>query len=239
MCSGGINMEQLLEGKRVFKQELKEVKYFFLPEKHIEKYHYLSNCILIKKGDLLFPSRWVKYTDEVLLPLGSFVPNDYEYLFFTGWYIKHWNAALKLFIDIEIDDEFTNLLILDELPAATESSLRELLVGEKDTVPSLVEAYKYPGEDRFIILNEELTNSDIVEECTSNFAKKKIVTTYNNHGDSLYKTVPKGKEQRYITYSNQVEWYHCQLDETKNFFVLKEIYDIEDMLPFTKFQPVK
>lgn len=233
-------MDQLIEGNRVFKQEIDEAKYLFLPEKHIEKYHYFSNCILIKKGDLLFPSRWIKYKDEVLLPLDSYIPNDYEYLFFTGWYIKHWNAALKPFIDIEIDEEFTSLLTIDELSAAIESSLRELLDGENNTMSSIVEAYKYPDEDRFIILNEELSDSYIVEECTSDFAKKRIVKTYkNNHGDSIYKTVPKGEEQRYITYSNQVEWYHCLLDKTKNFFVLKEIYDIEDMLPFTNFHPEK
>lgn len=219
-------MKQFLEGKRVFKQENSEVRYLFLQEERIKKYHYFYGDILIKKGDLLYPNRWIKYENVVLLPLGSFKQEDYEYVFFPSWSFKHIQTVLKPLIGIELDEDLSNLLTIDELPSAAESGIRERL-NDMNIEPSIVEAYTFP-DGEFIVLDEELTGSDIVEECTEEFANKTITNIYYNHDEHLYQIEPKS--------SHDIVWYHSRPDESNQFSVLREIWDIDDMIPFTKFQ---
>ncbi|MFE4706884.1 hypothetical protein [Peribacillus simplex] len=120
----------LLESNRVFKQEIEEVRYLFLPKNRIQKYHCFYNAILIKKGDLLFPNRWVNHKGTVLMPLETFNIEDYEYMFFPNLLVKDMQKALDPYIDIQVDEDYTSVLEVEELPAAAEPSIREALKNE-------------------------------------------------------------------------------------------------------------
>ena len=42
-----------------------------------------------------------------------------------------------------------------------------------------------------------------------------------------------------ITIDKALQWYHSQFDESTEITTLKELDDIEDILPFTRFQLAK
>ncbi|WHY58628.1 hypothetical protein [Peribacillus simplex] len=88
-------MKQLLKGNRVFKQEIDEARYLFLPEDRIKKYHYFYKAILIKKGDLLFPNRWINHEDSALITLDFFDSGNYEYMFFPNLIVKDIQNVLE------------------------------------------------------------------------------------------------------------------------------------------------
>lgn len=232
-------MEFLLEGNRVFKQEIDEVRYLFLPKNRIQKYYCFYGATLIKKGDLLFPSRWVNHKGTVLMPLETFNIEDYECMFFPNLLIKDMQKALDPFIDIRVDEEYTSVLAIEELPAAAEPSIREALKDENEE-PMMVEAYMQP-DGSYIILDYGMSNHDIDGECTEDFAKLQISESYDLESDSsqrIYKTVPIDGENRLSLYTS-LQWYHSQFDESTEITTLKELDSIEDMLPFTKFQLAK
>ncbi|MFF2286017.1 hypothetical protein [Peribacillus butanolivorans] len=128
---------------------------------------------------------------------------------------------------MQMDEEFTSLRDLEELPAAAESSIREALKEFEYEKPAIVEAYIHP-DNSFIVLDPGLTDHDIVEECTADFANKTIVNIYYNHDEHQYQIEPRS--------ANEIVWYHSRPDESNQFSVLSEIWDIDDMIPFTKFQ---
>lgn len=233
-------MKFLLEGNRVFKQENDEVRYLFLPKNRIQKFHCFYNAILIKKGDLLYPRRWINLQDTVLMPLETFNLEDYECMFFPNLLVKDMQKALDPFIDIRVDEEYTSVLALEELPAAAEPSIRDTLKDENEE-PMIVEAYMKP-DGSTIILDSQMTDHDIEDECTADFAKLQISESYNLESDSnqhIYKGIPIDGEDRIPFYTTSLQWYHSQFDESTEITTLKELNDIEDMLPFTKFQLTK
>ncbi|MEC0276900.1 hypothetical protein [Peribacillus frigoritolerans] len=233
-------MEFLLQGNRVFKQELDEVRYLFLPKNRIQKYCCFYNSILIKKGDLLFPSRWINHKETVLMPLETFNIEDYECMFFPNLLVKDMQKALDPFINIRVDEEYNSILALEELPAAAEPSIRDVLKDENEE-PMIVEAYMQP-DGSYIILDYGMSDHDIDGECTEDFAKLQISESYDLGSDSqqhIYKTIPIDGEDRIPFYTTSLQWYHSQFDESTEITTLKELDDIEDMLPFTKFQLAK
>ncbi|RRN68485.1 hypothetical protein EI200_19320 [Peribacillus simplex] len=61
-------------------------------------------------------------------------------MFFPNLIVKEMQMVLEPFIDIQMDEEPTSLRALEELPAAVESSIRELL-NDQNEKPTIVEAY--------------------------------------------------------------------------------------------------
>lgn len=43
----------------------------------------------------------------------------------------------------------------------------------------------------------------------------------------------------YLFNTSSLQWYHSQFDESTEITTLKELDDIEDILPFTRFQLAK
>ncbi|MES9681777.1 hypothetical protein ABWK22_02430 [Gottfriedia acidiceleris] len=230
-------MKNLLEGNRVFKQENDKTRYLFLPEERINKYYCIYEMIFIKNGDLLFPNRWILHRGSSLIPLKDFNPEDYEYMFYPNLFVKWMQKALEPFINIKLDEDFSNLIALENIPLNAEASVRELLEDEKSE-PSIVEAY-IGTDGKFIILDVDsgLNDSNITEECTSDFADKTIVGTYTNQDEYLFQVVPNKNANDFgHRFSSETRWFHCHIDKSKQFNVLSELYDIEDIIPFTKFE---
>jgi len=230
-------MKSLLEGKRVFKQEADETKYLFLPEKEIEKYYYFYHDILIKKGDLLFPTRWMKKEGAVLAPLDSINLEEYEYVFFPEWVAKYIKEILAPFMDIEIDNQLTELLALEELPVETEKGLRELIEAEH-SLPPIVEAYKDIDKEKHVILHQDFTKDDISDEYTSDFSKINITSTYektfNGVTEIVLQTNPNKENSGYFSYGAQ--WFHYQDNPRNNVITLTEIHDMEEILLIAGFK---
>ncbi|MGW6384503.1 hypothetical protein [Peribacillus butanolivorans] len=90
---------------------------------------------------------------------------------------------------------------IKELPAAAESSIREALKEFENEKTAIVEAYIHPNNS-FIVLDPGLTDHDIVEECTADFANKTIIKTYYNQVELLYPIKPRT--------ANEVVWYHSR-----------------------------
>lgn len=102
---------------------------------------------------------------------------------------------------LQMDEEFTSLRAIKELPAAAESSIREALKEFENEKPAIVEAYIHPNNS-FIVLDPGLTDHVIVEECTADFANKTIVNIYYNHDEHLYQIEPRS--------ANEIVWYHSR-----------------------------
>ncbi|MEY2196745.1 hypothetical protein AB7942_29130 [Neobacillus sp. BF23-41] len=235
------NMEKLLEGKRIFRQDGEADRYLLLSEDFIQKYYYFYEVIAIKKGELLYPHKWLKYSCSVLFPLDSFNLTDYEYIFSTDkWLANDIKTALEPFLEIQIDNQLNALLELTEIPRGSELGIRESLEKEayKEKDLSIIEAFSCPNQDnRFIILDSEFSDDDITYERTKDFADKVILDSYQrrlgNYTEYLYKLAPSKNSDSY--YLSEISWYYRGIDELGNFDFLKLIYDIEDMLPFTSF----
>lgn len=76
-------MENILNNKRIFKYEKEETRYLIFEKEEIKEYQYFYNDIAIKKGDLLFPNRWLRFDSNTLIPIESFrflIMNIFFYL---------------------------------------------------------------------------------------------------------------------------------------------------------------
>ncbi|MBT2646759.1 hypothetical protein J7E52_08495 [Bacillus sp. ISL-34] len=105
----------------------------------------------------------------------------------------------------------------------------------------ILEAYMQP-DGSYIILDYGMSDHDIGGECTEDFAKLQISESYDLGSDSsqhIYKVIPNDGEDRIPFYLTSLQWYHSQFDESTLITTLKELDDIEDMLPFPKFQLAK
>lgn len=237
-------MQVLLKGKRVFEQESPEDHRFLaFPANQIKKYKDLSGCIGIKKGDFSTPDKWIRYSnalnDSTMIPENEFVFSDYEYLIYPGCPVvtKQINDVLSPFIDFTIDEDLTSLLKLDKVPEKAELELSKIF--EEDTYEEVrsVEVYKYEngGKNQYIMLDSELAFGDIGYEYTDDFNNRDIVSSFKrqtgNNIEYLYKI-----QDRSSWYKGN-RWYRCYLaDFDKDIIVLKEIHDIDDMIPFTLFE---
>ncbi|MET1179439.1 hypothetical protein ABG775_16050 [Peribacillus simplex] len=82
---------------------------------------------MIKKGDLLYPSKWIKNDGFTLYPIANFDPDDYEYIFYPDFHTIDMQEVLNTFTEIKLEDDFRSLLALDELPASVEKMIREVI----------------------------------------------------------------------------------------------------------------
>jgi hypothetical protein len=236
-------MKQLLNGKRVFEQDSDVTRFLIFSGNDIHNYYYFYEEVAIKKGDVLYPQKWIKYSGSSLIKAEKFDFADYEYIFILDkWTENDIKEALQPFF--EVDEQFTSILTLNKLPDGAEQIIREVLgkAAYKEDNIMTVEAYAYPNEEnRFIILNSEVTDDDISYEYTRDFTDIVILATYNKVTEGqieyLYKTAPQKHIDKGNIYSSSEErWFHRSSDPTNNFIVLKQIYDIEDMLQLTNFQ---
>ncbi|UOE58035.1 hypothetical protein [Cytobacillus oceanisediminis] len=229
-------MKSLMEKSRVFAQEGIETSYFILPEENIKKCIFLGGEIGIKKGDLLYPNKWTCH-EHTLIEQDQFDFEDYELIFSPEkWAAIDVQKALEGYISMQIDKEFKSLLLLNELPQECESPLKQALseyaYGSKDVCR--VEAFLY-GDNQSIILDSQATEHDITYEYTNEFNNKIVTDRYTNprNNNALFKLAD--KEQNSMAFRNEGTWYVSSRDETRSFTILKEIYDIEDMIQFTPF----
>ncbi|MED3995878.1 hypothetical protein P4647_14630 [Peribacillus frigoritolerans] len=66
------------------------------------------------------------------MPLETFNIEDYECLFFPNLLVKDMQKALDPIINVRVDEEYTSILALKELPAVAEPSTREALKKMRD-----------------------------------------------------------------------------------------------------------
>lgn len=245
-------MEQLLEGKRVFKQDNEQDRYLVFVSSEIKKYIDLTGTIAVKKGDLLSPLKWEvrdeKLNDRNIIPADSLDTSDYDYIFYPNLIsAKSINKHFSTLLPKEHKGTFKDLLSLPELPAILpkgEEGLKRLLDEENclnDFRP--IEAFSYVngGEVKFFILVSEFSSDDITDEYTEDFKKQHIISHYerltDNGVEHLYKTVPDDRKDSSFHHSHSVRWYrYYQGDKNQQFFALKELHDIDDVIPFTAFQ---
>ncbi|MFE4814551.1 hypothetical protein ACFQ9Y_26120 [Peribacillus simplex] len=108
-------------------KKMKVLIIYFFSKECIAQYYYFYNDILIKKGDLLYPSKWIKNDGSTLYPIANFDPDDYEYIFYPDFHTIDMQEVLNTFTDIKLEDDFQSLLALDELPASVEKMIREVI----------------------------------------------------------------------------------------------------------------
>jgi hypothetical protein len=236
-------MKTLLNGKRIFQQESDETCYLVFNAQDIHHYYYFYEEVAIKKGDILYPQKWIKYSGSSLIKTEEFDFEGYEYIFILDkWTGNDLKIALQPYL--EVNDDYTSIFTIHKLPDDAELVIKDVLgksAYEKEQIMN-VEAYAYPNEqNHFIILNSEVTDDDITYEHTKDFADKVILTTYQNKTgeqiEYLYKTAPQEHfDNGNIHFSSYERWFHSKTDPSGNFKVLKELHDLEDMLQFTTFQ---
>lgn len=230
-------MKDLLKGKRIFKQESNEINYLVIPANKIKQCHLFYEIVLIKKGDTLHPNKWIYYEDE-FIPIEQFQYDDYDYIFPVDKWIAN---DLSSIAGIGESDEITSLLRIESIPENSQSAFLELIKKEAYTENSLAETvevftYEYDGKEHKIVLHIDYTDSDIEYEYTEDFAKSVIVNQYHYKNITLYKTEPEeGSSGNFI---RNEQWFIMLSDESNQFDIIKEIYEIEDMLQFTQFVAV-
>lgn len=243
--SGSI-LEDLFEGKRIFKQEKNDTYYLVLPKDNIMNAYYFYNEVCIKKGDLLNPDKWLRFEGSTLLSKQAYADLECEYIFnpyFTTKALKALNEALGPDITIpEKDRELKSILSLKHLPPSSEGAFREAFK-EASSDLDVVEAYYRSANDKKpIVLHPDLTDDDISYEYTDLFSGKQISSTYrreiSGRTEYIIQIAPEDVDEL-TRFNSEVMWFQAFLDDSRDFYILKQLYDLEDMLPFLNFELVK
>ncbi|PGO61764.1 hypothetical protein CN980_28970 [Bacillus cereus] len=231
-------MKELLKDNRAFSREIVEKYYLILPSDRLVKSMNLSYRVLIKKGDLPYPNRWINFMsqDEIngLVPLTEFNEDDYDYIFVNeSLLVDELNTALIPF-GITVDYKLKNLLDLVEISEEIQSKIKVILdewndIGELELEKCEVMHYINKGEKEFVRIQEDCSTHDIDYEDTKYLTAQTIVATYiretARHTEYLHKT-------------NENRWFIVKPShEPFVLFIIEEIWDIEDMIPFTTFKP--
>ncbi len=239
-------MKSLIEGKRIFDQDGTNF-YLVFPEEKIKEYKYLSYTILIKKGDILHPTRWINYSraldSDVLIPSEQFNFENYEFVFHPeGLMIEELNDVLKE-IDFTINADFSNIFEIQEIPSGLLPRLvavfEEYKYSSNDVLT--VEAFSYIQNDelKYIILDSEFTNDDIIDEYTKEFLSMEIIKTYSRQNEDETEFLIKTIGNRSIYAIDELWYAYYPVDPQHTYHVLTNIFEIEDMLPYTNFSLCK
>ncbi|MBG9587628.1 hypothetical protein [Cytobacillus firmus] len=231
-------MNTLFENVRVFEQQLDETQYLVLPEEKIKKYVFFSIEIAVKKGDLSHPNRWIRFNDT-LIEEEKFNYEDYDLIFVPDkWNAAEVKEAIGDQLNIEYDSEFNNLLSMKEIPIEIALKIKEALskysyVKKGDAHE--VEAFSVTKE-QFLIL-DDMMGHNITYEYTEEFKEKVIDTEYKNslNGTSLLRVGIAAGDK---VFGSNITWYISWRDSTDNYTILRDLYEIEDIIPFTSFEKI-
>jgi hypothetical protein len=234
-------MKNLLQEKRVFKQESFEHDRFLVFNKeYISAYYYFFNVIGVKNGDLLNPSKWVTLKESTILPSDSFHLEDFEYLFHPDkWLVQDLQQTICNTLNIVLDKDLSNFLKLETIPSELAPKIRQTLTKEAYTEKdlSIVEAYKHPETSKYIVLNTELTDDDISYEYTENFLKLDTLSIFKKESESsseyLIKTIPKDSPGMH-----HEQWYLFKKN-ADDISSITQIDEIEEIIPYTNFKTVE
>lgn len=232
-------MNKLFENVRVFEQQLDETQYLVLPEEKIKKYVFFSFEIAVKKGDLSHPNRWIRLNDT-LIEEEKFNYEDYDLIFAPDkWNAAEVKEAIGDQLNIEYDIEFKNLLSMNEIPIESALKIKEALSNYsyvKKGDAHEVEAFSVT-KDQFLIL-DDMMGQNITYEYTEEFKEKVIDAEYKNllNSTTLLR-VGLAAGDKVISGSNRT-WYISWRDSTNNYTILRELYEIEDIIPFTSFEKI-
>ncbi|WP_142385312.1 hypothetical protein [Bacillus sp. UMB0728] len=236
------NFDNIIRGMRIFKQDGEKSRYALIPEKAIFKYAFLNMDIAIRKGDLLTPHKW-EYHKKTLIREELFSFDDYEYIFYPDkWTSELLNKALEPFLpsNLEKGESLDYLQQLEKIPAEAERSVREII--EQEMIPPegvmITEAYvyKHHNQSRSLILSEDVYGDDITGEETNRFQQLKLQEVYQNASSAQYLYKLKSKDDHNDSFIfNKGDWYIFYTDESGTFSWMEELFDIDDLLPFTNF----
>ena len=232
-------MNTMFENVRVFEQQLDETQYLVLPEEKIKKYVFFSIEIAVKKGDLSHPNRWIRFNDT-LIEEEKFNYEDYDLIFSPDkWNAAEVKEAIGDQLNFEIDSEFNNLLSTEEIPLETALKIKEALseysyVKKGDAHE--VEAFKV-AENHFLIL-DYIAGHNITDEYTKAFKEKVFDEVFKDplNNTTLLRVGAPPIENS--IFSEKGTWYISWRDETDKYSILRKIYDIEDIIPFTSFKRI-
>jgi hypothetical protein len=235
---------------RIFQQETNEYsRYLLIPSDKIEDYLYLEYYIGIKKGDLLSPNKWLLFGTNApkVVKKDLFDIKEYELLFYSDdtHLVRDIEKVLDGHIEVTLEKELKPLLAVTQLPSEVEAPIKDVLMAEgiKEEDIQTVEVYacERNHEVYYLNLDHETNDDEITYEYTQDFQKLYLVAEYQraNQGqsESLFKTVPlPHKENGILHHSSEEKWYHLyQGDVDYPVWMLKQIYDMEEMLAFTSF----
>jgi hypothetical protein len=238
-------MKSLLEGKRVFEQETaKGTRYLFVPENKIKKYKHLAAYLLIKKGDFEYPRRWLRYTDipfeEAIVLLDTFNIDDYEYIVLPDFSL---DKELKLVFEehgIDTDPYFKGLMKFEKIPVSLQTLIRNELEenqGIKWLEEDTLECFMYQNKDKqiAIALTGDPEIHDVRHESTQKFLDKRIVKRYFIDSEKTKELISL-RDKEDIEYHPREEWFVLYSETDDNsFFILEEVSDVEDIIPFVNF----
>lgn len=231
-------MNELLQGKRVFKQDGSgpQDRYLLIPKGQIHNCYELSHAIGILKGDFLKPVKWINFGKE-LLPVESFDESEYEYIFYPGDPVVA--KQLSKVLNAVVDKEYKYLLSQETLPLEIENELKEIIgyeaYQEGELKPMEVFKYQLNNEEKSMILDPDWSNEQIDQEHTEEFLKKEIVASYTRSSEAGKEMLLKTRDSSEKEYIRDYSWYLYKQEENEPFFYLKDIDEVEDMIPFTTF----
>lgn len=232
-------MITLFENVRVFEQHTDETQYLVLPEEKIKKYVFFAFEIAVKKGDLSYPNRWIRFNDT-LIEEEKFSYEDYDLIFAPDkWNAAEVKEAIGDELNIEYDSEFNNLLSMKEISIEIALKIKEAVskysyVKKGDAHE--VEAFSVT-KDQFLIL-DDMMGHNITYEYTEEFKEKVTDVVYTNPlNNTTLLRVGLASGDKAIFGSNGT-WYISWRDSTDNYTILRELHEIEDIIPFTSFEKI-
>ncbi|PVC74942.1 hypothetical protein C2I27_03390 [Priestia megaterium] len=240
-------ISKIAAGKSIVKQETdRDYRYLILDSTKIKKCIHFDYVILIKHGDLPYPKRWIRYVNfkpvkGQVVPVEDYNREDYEYIFMPEPGLSdELKSGLEL-IGQPIDDsnkfgEFLSQLdiIPDQLLPVVKEEINFCL--KSGVEPRAIDAYEYEeqGEKVYVILDLEDNPHYIEKEVTEEFQAMQTVEAYElpTKDMHLYKVNDPSS-----SYSPERWFIYSYADE--NFPYFEEIYEIENLLPYTAFKELQ
>ncbi|MBU3574162.1 hypothetical protein IUK39_29415 [Priestia aryabhattai] len=239
-------MKSLLEGKRVFEQEtIKGTRYLLVPENKIEKYKYLACYLLIKKGDFEYPRRWIRYTDipfeEAIVPLDTFNIDDYEYIILPDFSLEEGLKEVFEENGIDTDPFYKGLMKFEKIPVNLQALIRDALERSEGADDWFEEhklecfTYQKDGKQIAIALTGDPEIHDVKYEYTQKFLDKRVVKRYFIDSEKTKELISL-RDKEDIEFHPREEWFVLYSETDNNsFFILENVYDVEDIIPFVNF----
>lgn len=242
-----LSINELVRGKRVFEQETeKGDRYLVLDANKIQKCIHFDYVILIKPGDLPYPKKWTRYFKSKpekgqVIPVEEYNRDDYEYIFMPDFGLRDELKKPLEELGYPVDD--TNkgenfLSQLDEIPEQLLPIVKNIIeLNQKDTTePQTIDCYVYEeqGEPIYFILEAEENVNSISRELTIKFSNMVTLEIYETplRDKRLYKandTTEQYKSKSWFVYS----------DKDTHLPYFEELYDLEDLIPYTAFKELQ
>ncbi|PHF07213.1 hypothetical protein [Bacillus toyonensis] len=231
-------MKELLKGKRAFSREIEDKEYLILPATEFSEAMYFSYMTLIKKGDMPYPDRWIDYQSQDersgLIPLEDFNEDDYEYIFMKEKLMENRLDENLNPYGITVGTDLKNLFEIAEISDEIQQVIKDVLdewnlIGELQLERCEILHYSDGDSSEFVRIQHECSTHDIDYDETDYLTDQTITETYKRKLETHTEYLHKTNENRWFIEKPSIEPFAL--------FVIEEIWDIEDMIPFTTFKP--